>query len=146
MAEDLRGTLIANAQTLESRLVGLETGVTARLDEFGKAQIEQLGELRREAADGRSKLEESVRQNAEAFAEGQSARLKETNEAVSSLSDRLLAAQNTAREEQTLALQYVTDKVGQLILSNAEKQDALKEALRKLRAAKSVKLDEATAS
>ena len=76
--EDLRGTLTANAQTLESRLVGLETGVTTRLAEFGKAQNEQLGDLRREAADGRSNLEESVRRNAEAFAEGQSARLKET--------------------------------------------------------------------
>jgi hypothetical protein len=83
--EDLRGTLTANAQTLESRVAGLETGITIRLGEFGKSQIEQLGELRREAADGRSKLEESVRRNADAFAEGQSARLKETNEVVSSL-------------------------------------------------------------
>ena len=127
--QDLRGALTANAQTLKSRLTGLETGISSRLGEFGKAQIEQLGELRREATDGRSKLEESIRRNAETFAEGQSARLKETNEAVSSLSDRLLAAQKAAREEQTLALQYVTDKVGQLILSNAEKQDALKEAM-----------------
>jgi DNA recombination protein RmuC len=143
--EDLRGTLTANAQTLEPRLAGLETGITTRLGEFGRAQIEQLGELRREAADGRSKLEESVRRNAEAFAEGQLARLKETNEAVSSLSNRLLAAQNAAREEQTLALQYVTDKVAQLILSNAEKQDALKESiaagLDKLRAENAEKLE-----
>jgi DNA recombination protein RmuC len=143
--EDLRSTLTANAQMLESRLAGLETGITSRLAEFGKAQVEQLGELRREAADGRSKLEESVGRNAEAFAEGQSARLKEMNEAVSSLSDRLIGAQQAAREEQTLVLQHVTDKVGQLILSNAAKQDALKDAmaagLDKLRAENAEKLE-----
>jgi DNA recombination protein RmuC len=143
--EDLRSTLTANAQTLEARLSGLDTGITTRLGEFGKTQIEQLGGLRREAAENRSNLEESVRRNAETFAEGQSARLKETNEAVSSLSDRLLAAQNAAREEQTLALQHVTDKIGQLILSNAEKQDVLKEAiaagLEKLRAENAEKLE-----
>ena len=126
---DLGRTLTDNARTLELRLAGLETGITTRLGIFGKDQVEQLGNLRREAADGRSKLEESARRNAEVFAEGQSARLKEKNETVSSLSDRLLTAQKAAHEEQTLALGRVTDTVGHLILSNAEKQDALKEAM-----------------
>ncbi len=127
--QELRDTLTANTQTLEMRLGCLDTGITTRLGEFGKAQTEQLGELRREAADGRSKLEESMQRNADAFAEGQSARLKETNAAVASLAERLITAQNNAREDQTQALKYVTDKVAQLIQSNAEKQDALKEAM-----------------
>ena len=127
--QDLRETLTANAQTLETRLGGLDTGITTRLGEFGKAQTDQLGELRREAADGRSKLELSIQRNADAFAKEQSARLKETNEAVSLLAERLVTAQSNAREEQTQALKYVTDKVAQLIISNAEKQDALKEAI-----------------
>lgn len=127
--QDLRGTLTANAQTLESRLGSLDTSITGRLSEFGKAQTEQIGELRKEAAEGRSNLEQAIQRNAEAFAEGQSARLKETNEAVSALAERLVAAQNNAREAQDQALKYVTDKIAQLTQSNGEKQDALKDAM-----------------
>lgn len=127
--EDLQQALTATAQMLETRLNGLDTGITTRLSDFGKAQGEQLAEMRREASDGRAKLENSIQRNADAFAEGQTTRLRETNEAVTALSDRLLAGQKSAREEQAQGLQGVTDRIGQLTQSNADKQDALRDAM-----------------
>jgi DNA recombination protein RmuC len=143
--QDLREALTANAQLFETRLTGLETGLTTRFADFGKSQTEQLGEMRREATDGRSKLEQSVQRNSDSFAEGQKARLQEMNQSIASLSDKLLKGQTAAREEQGLALRGVADKVAQLTTSNADKQDALKEAmtagLDKLREENSQKLE-----
>jgi DNA recombination protein RmuC len=143
--EDLRNALTAHGQQLETRLTSLETTITTRLAEFGKSQTEQLEAMRREAADGRQKLDEAVARNAEGFSEAQAMRLKETNDAVASLSDRLVAAHRDARDEQKTSLASVTDKVGKLIDANAEKQDALRQtisnSLDKLRVENTEKLE-----
>lgn len=123
--EDLRAAVGSQTEALEGRFAGIET----RLGEFGKAQTEQLSEMRKEASDGRAKLEEVVRRNAEGFAAAQSERLKETNDAVQGLSDRLLAAQRDGREEQRVALEGVTGKIGQLVESNDKRQEALRETV-----------------
>jgi DNA recombination protein RmuC len=123
--DDLRSAVGAQTETLESRFVAVET----RLGEFGKAQTEQLAAMRTEASDGRMKLEEVISRNAEGFASSQSERLKETNDAVHSLSDRLIAAQREGREEQRTALEGVTSKIGQLTESNEKRQDALRETI-----------------
>ena len=123
--EDLRSAVGAQTETLEGRFAAVET----RLGEFGKAQTDQLAEMRKEAADGREKLEGAVQRNAEGFASTQSERLKETNDAVTSLSDRLLQAQRDGREEQRMALEGVTTKIGQMTESNEKRQDALRETI-----------------
>jgi len=123
--DDLRSAVGAQTETFESRFAAVET----RLGEFGKAQTEQLAAMRTEASDGRMKLEEAVNRNAEGFASSQSERLKETNDAVHSLSDRLIAAQREGREEQRTALEGVTSKIGQLTESNEKRQDALRETI-----------------
>jgi DNA recombination protein RmuC len=102
--DDLRSAVSAQTETLESRFAGVET----RLGEFGKAQTEQLAAMRTEASNGRTKLEEAVHRNAVGFASSQSERLKETNDAVHNLSDRLIAAQREGREEQRASLEGVT--------------------------------------
>ncbi len=123
--EELRGMFGGQTETLESRFAAVET----RLTEFGKAQTDQLAEMRKEAADGREKLEGAVQRNADGFAATQAERLKETNYAVTSLSDRLLAAQREGREEQKVALEGVTGKVGQLIEANDKRQEALRQTV-----------------
>jgi DNA recombination protein RmuC len=120
--EELRGMFTGQTEALESRFTTADT----RLSEFGKAQADQLSGMRKEAADGREKLEAAVKRNADGFTTAQSERLKETNDAVASLSDRLLAAQRDGREEQRLALEGVTAKIGQLTESNEKRQDALR--------------------
>src|SRR5690606_8071169 len=67
--------------------------------------------------------------NAEGFAASQAERLKETNETVRSLSDRLLVAQREGRDEQRVALEGVTTKIGQLTDSNEKRQEALRETV-----------------
>lgn len=123
--EDLRSAVATQSDMLASRFTGLET----RLTEFGSAQADQLGAMRREAADGRSSLMETVRVNAEGFSKSQTDRLKETNEAVRDLSDRLLRGQKEGRDEQAICLEGVTGKIGQLIVANDERQDKLRETL-----------------
>jgi DNA recombination protein RmuC len=116
--EDLRSALTSHAQIWEARINSLETALAARFAEFGKAQGEQMADMRKEASDGREKLEASVQRNADSFAEGQTSRLKEMTQTIAEL-----------RQDQKQALDAVTERVGQLITSNAEKQDALKEAI-----------------
>lgn len=123
--DELRTMFQSQTEAQEARLTTVET----RLGEFGKAQTDQLAAMRSEAADGRVKLEEAVRLNAESFAISQSERLKETNEAVGTLSNRLTLALREAREEQRLALDAVTAKIGQLTESNEKRQEALRETV-----------------
>jgi DNA recombination protein RmuC len=123
--EELRGAVGTQTESLETRFTAFET----RLGEFGKAQTEQLTAMRSEASDGRAKLEDAVQRNAEGFSKTQSERLTETIDAVRSLSDRLLASQRDGRDEQRLALEGVTGKIGQLIDSNEKRQEALRETV-----------------
>ena len=123
--DDLRSAFTAQTEMLDGRFSGLDT----RLTEFGSTQAEQLGAMRREAGEGRKNLEEAVERNAEGFSKAQTERLKETNDAVRDLSDRLLAGQKDARAEQATALEGVTAKIGTLIESNGQKQDQLRETL-----------------
>lgn len=127
--EDLRQALGGHGQMIETRLAGLDTGITARLGEFGTKQTDQLEAMRREAGEGRQRLEEAVQRNAEGFAESQAGRLRETNDAVAALADRLVGAQRESREEQRLSLETVTARVGSLVDTNAEKQEALRTAM-----------------
>ncbi len=123
--EDLRGAVSGQSQMLETRFDSFDN----RLGEFSKAQGEQLVGMRQEAADGRAKLEEAVQRNADSFAQTQTARLQETNEAVVQLSDRLLAAQGKAAEAQKEGLDAVAAKVGQLTESNAASQEKMRETV-----------------
>lgn len=123
--EEFRSAVGSQTEALESRFAAFET----RLGEFGRAQTEQLTAMRTEASDGRAKLEEAVQRNSEGFAKAQSERLKETIDAVRSLSDRILGSQRDGREEQRVALEAVTGNIGQLIESNEKRQEALRETI-----------------
>lgn len=127
--EELRGALSDMSQRWEMRLTGLETNIERRLSDFGQAQTAQIDAMRKEASDGREKLEGSFRRSTDAFAEGQTARLKELTTTVTMLSEGVATAQRDARAEQKQGLDTVADRIGQLIASNCEKQDALKEAV-----------------
>lgn len=161
--EDVRGAISGQGQQLETRLGGLESrlgefgtaqaqlidtrfnGLDTRIAEFGKAQGEQLAGMRQEAADGRAKLEEAVQRNADSFAHTQTTRLKETNDAVRELSDRLIAAQEKGAGEQREGLKAVTDRVGTLMDANSTAQEKLREtvstSLEKLQKDNSEKLE-----
>ena len=127
--EDLRQALLDSGRQWEGRLVGLETSLTVKFSELGKAQAALIGDIRKDASDGRDKLEASFKRSTDAFAEGQTTRLQDMTSAIAKLSDGLLARQQEARAELKQALDGVTDRIAQLIASNAEKQDALKETV-----------------
>ena len=127
--EELGRTIAANVQASEARLASLETALTGRFTDFGKTQSDQMGEMRREAAAGRETLEAAVQRNADSFAQAQAERLKDMTDTVDKLETTLATAQAAARDEQKQGLQLVTDKIGQLIASNAEKQDQLKDTI-----------------
>jgi DNA recombination protein RmuC len=76
--DELRNTLGAHQQALDGRLTN-----------FGQLQVEQLSAMRREAAQGRTALEEALKRNTDAFSETQTRRLAETNVAMRELADRL---------------------------------------------------------
>lgn len=127
--EELGRTIAGNVQASEARLSSLETALTGRFTDFGKTQSDQMVEMRKEAASGREALEAAVQRNADSFAKAQAERLRDMTDTVDKLAATLATAQGAARDEQKQGLQLVTDKIGQLIASNAEKQDLLKEAI-----------------
>lgn len=143
---ELRSAFGTQTEVIEKRLGSVE----ARLGDFGKAQTDQLAEMRREAAVGRTTLEDAVRKNAEGFATSQAERLKETNDGVRSLSDRLLASLRDGRDEQRKALETVQARIVQLTESNDKRQDALREtvsgSLETLRVDNADKLDKMRAT
>lgn len=118
LREELRSTLGLHQQGLETRLAT-----------FGQAQTEQLTAMRTEASDGRAKLEEAIKINSDAFANIQTTRLGETNQAMKDLAERLQKAQDAARDQQKLALEGVAAKIQLLTEANDKKQDAIREAL-----------------
>ncbi|TFI59806.1 DNA recombination protein RmuC [Sphingomonas parva] len=123
--EELRAMFASQIEALEGRFSAVES----RLGEFGKVQNEQLSSMRSEAADGRAKLEESMRRNADGFAASQSERLKETNDAVRSLSERLLEAQREARQEQRTTLEAVSSSQSERLKETNEAVGSLSERL-----------------
>lgn len=116
--EDLRGAHTALQQWLETRLTT-----------FGQSQGEQLALMRREASDGRAKLEEALKTTSEAFANTQTTRLGETNAAMKELAERLEKSHVAARDQQKLGLEAVGTKIQALTEANEKKQDAIREAL-----------------
>ena len=123
--DELRSIFGAQTEALEVRFTAVET----RLGEFGKAQIDQLSLMRSEAADGRAKLEDATQRNAEGFAASQAERLKETNDAVRDLSERLLAAQREARDEQRTTLEAVSHSQSERLRETNEAVGSLSDRL-----------------
>ncbi len=126
------------------------SGIEKSLGELPAVLRDESRLNREEAASGRAKLEEAIQRNADSFSHTQTTRLKETNDAVRELSDRLLAAQKEGREEQMVALEGVTNKIGSLIEANDKKQEALREtvagALEKIRTENADKLEKMRAT
>jgi DNA recombination protein RmuC len=118
LREELHKLLTTHQQALE-----------ARLSSFSQAQNDQLNAMRKEASDGRAKLEEGLKVSTDAFAHTQATRLGETNQAMTNLAERLEKAHDTARELQAKALEGVAGKIQALTEANDKKQDAIREAL-----------------
>ncbi|WP_299003112.1 DNA recombination protein RmuC [uncultured Caulobacter sp.] len=118
LRDELRNSLLGHQQALEARLAS-----------FGQAQSEQLAAMRTEASDGRAKLEEALKISTDAFANTQTTRLGETNQAMKELAERLQKDQQTAREQQKQGLDAVAQKIQALTEANDKKQDAIREAL-----------------
>lgn len=107
----------------------LQTALEARFGTFAQEQAEHLKSMRQEASDGRTKLEEAVKQSSEAFALTQTTRLGETNQAMKDLAERLEKTQATNREAQDKALGAIALQVKALTEANEKKQDAMRETL-----------------
>ena len=116
--EEVRGTLTSHQQVLEGRLAT-----------FAQAQNDQLNGMRKEASDGRAKLEEALKANSDAFAHTQTTRLGETNQAMKDLAERLEKAHQAAGTLQREALEAIAVKIQALTEGNEKKQDAIREAL-----------------
>jgi DNA recombination protein RmuC len=116
--EEVRGALALNQQGLEGRLTTL-----------AQAQNDQFGGMRKEASDGRAKLEEALKINSDAFAHTQTTRLGETNQAMKDLAERLEKAHQAAGTQQREALEAIAVKIQALTDGNEKKQDAIREAL-----------------
>lgn len=118
LRDELRNSLAAHQQ-------GLET----RLGTFSQTQGEQLTALRTEASDGRVKLEDALKVSTDTFANTQTTRLGETNQAMKDLAERLQKSQDGARDQQKLGLEAVALKIQGLTEANDKKQDAIRETL-----------------
>lgn len=118
----LRGELNASLETSRQ-------GLELRLDTFMKSQNEQLNAMRQEASDGRARLDETLRANNEAFANVQTRRLGETNQAMTDLAERMQKAHATAGEVQGKALDAIAVRIQALTEANDKKQDAIRETL-----------------
>jgi DNA recombination protein RmuC len=133
MLKDVPVTLRDEGKLLREELrsiLGLhQQGLENRFATFGQAQTEQLTAMRTEASDGRAKLEEAIKVNSDAFANIQTTRLGETNQAMKDLAERLQKAHDDARDQQKLALEGVAAKIQLLTEANDKKQDAIREAL-----------------
>ncbi|MDP1598720.1 DNA recombination protein RmuC [Phenylobacterium sp.] len=114
---------------LRNALSTHQQGLDTRLATFAQGQGEQLSAMRQEASDGRAKLEEALVVATDAFANTQTTRLGETNQAMKDLAERLQKAQDTARELQKQALDGMAMKIQALTEANDKKQDAIREAL-----------------
>ncbi len=108
---DLRDQGQAQHQTMDQRLAAIDN---------------QFSTMRREALDGRQKLEESVRLNSESFAKTQTDRLQETNAQMGQLAERLTAAQNDQRASLTEGLEKAISTIQSLIEQNNNRHEALK--------------------
>lgn len=118
LREELRGALSSHQQNLDTRLAT-----------FAQGQGEQLAAMRKEASDGRAKLEEAMKVSTETFANTQTTRLGETNQAMKDLAERMQKAHDTARDQQKQALDAVALKIQGLTEANDKKQDAIRETL-----------------
>lgn len=140
--EELRQQAQGQVATLEQRLSSFET----RLAQFAADQSQHFSAMRTEAADGRQKLEETVRNSSDTFARTQTERLRETNQNMQALADRLTTAQKEQREAQSSGLQGAIAAIQALMEQNNMRHEALKEAvsvsLDKVREDNAKKLDE----
>lgn len=125
MRDDTRGALSGQSQLIEGRLNTLDT----RLNDFGVTQTDTLNGFRREASDGRSKLDEVLERNAAKLGEMQQNRLLETNKHVVDMSDRLVITMEKRGQEQRDGLIEVVAMVGALLTSNSDGQDKLRESV-----------------
>jgi DNA recombination protein RmuC len=140
--DELREQSASQAEALDRRLSALD----ARFTDFVTIQTGQFSAMRSEALDGRQKLEDAVRLSSESFAETQTSRLRETNEAMQSLSDRLSAAQKEQREAQTAGLKEAVAAIHTLMEQNNARHEALRasvsDSLEKVRTDNAQKLEE----
>jgi DNA recombination protein RmuC len=140
---DLR-TEIQNA--LSEQALRLESRVQAVKD----AQAAEFVSMRKEAADGRENVEAALKRAADTTAQALTLRLGETNQNVKLLSDRLLAEQKSAREEQRAFLDRIASTLKAMQEANEKRQEAIAEALRsnldKLRHENEAKLEQMRAT
>lgn len=140
--DELREQAQGQAAALEQRLSSFE----GRLGQFAADQGQQFVAMRAEAADGRQKLEDAVKSSSEAFALTQTERLRETNQNMLALADRLTASQKEQREAQATGLKDAISAIQALMEQNNARHDALKtsvsESLDKVREDNAKKLDE----
>lgn len=116
-------------EELRETLNGQQKSQEERLTAFSQGQLDQFVALRKEAADGRTALEEALKRNTDAFSLTQTTRLGETNQSMKDLAERLEKAHGEARDQQKLALEAVQAKIQALTEANDKKQDAIREAL-----------------
>jgi DNA recombination protein RmuC len=108
---------------------GLADRLEKAQEAVGTVQNEQLSSIRLEAIEDRKALESTMSRNAETFLDTQSKRLGETNVAMKELAERLEKAQAASRALQIERLDMVAAQIKQLIESNEQRQEALRETV-----------------
>jgi DNA recombination protein RmuC len=116
---------------LREILGGHQQNLEARLTHFGQLQSEQLGGMRKEATDGRTALEASLKRHTDSFSDTQTKRLGETNAAMKELAERLEKAHMEARNVQKEGQEAIASQIKALTESNEKRQEAIRETLTK---------------
>lgn len=129
LREELRNILSEHAQSQGGRITNLEQALDKRVEAFSQTQINQLEALRREATDGREKMERALKQSTDDFATSQATRLGETNQAMVDLAARVETTQKEGQDLQKRALGEVAKTIQALLESNERKQEALRETI-----------------
>lgn len=114
---------------LRSILAAHQHGLEARLSGFAKQQVAILGEIRREAAEGRAILAHALGERMDGFAASQGQRLRETAEAMVILTEELRRAGQEAREVQRIGLENAAAQIRALNESNEQRQEAIRTTL-----------------
>lgn len=125
LEDKITNTGAAQVNIIETKFGNIDT----RINDFTKLETTILSEMRIEAADGRAKLESSFKDSASSFAQSQSDRLTETNQAVKDLAETLMRALETASRNQKDALKEVTDKISELTRANSAGQEKMTDTL-----------------
>lgn len=129
LAPVLRDEGRLSREELQNAIAGLHQVLEIRLTGLGQLQGDQLSQMRRDALEGRTALEGSLKQAYDGFGDGQSRRLGELTTSLKESAERLERSHVDARTSQAEGLEAIRAQIGALLESNEKRQDAIRTTL-----------------